>query len=183
MSEDPCTDAFGSSATACGGILGRVDAVYGAIEFQKSGSAHVHFQVFVQSLHQHTPLSTIAKSCQSELRYLVQRAGNYGAHVRRSIYNDPVGWETHHREHTEEAWPEYRDSVLMLSRPSYQTDNALTPEEWKDQYLRKDVEALQQHKQHHVHIPQEPGGPRLPLAHCRDPHNPSVCKAGLSSLA
>ena len=34
-----------------GGVLGRVDGVYGAIEAQKSaGSLHVHVQVFVQCL-------------------------------------------------------------------------------------------------------------------------------------
>eukprot|EP00971_Amphidinium_carterae_P076098 1503265-Amphidinium_carterae.1 len=31
-SQSPCADAFGSNATATGGVLGRVDAVYGAIE-------------------------------------------------------------------------------------------------------------------------------------------------------
>ncbi|CAE7455830.1 pfh1, partial [Symbiodinium sp. CCMP2456] len=32
VSDTPCTDAFGSNATACGGVLGRVDAIYGSIE-------------------------------------------------------------------------------------------------------------------------------------------------------
>ena len=43
-SDTPCTDAFGSNATAFGGVLGRVDAVYGSIECQKAGTLHVHFQ-------------------------------------------------------------------------------------------------------------------------------------------
>ena len=42
--DEPCTDAFGSNATACGGIFGRIDAVYGSIECQKSGTLHAHFQ-------------------------------------------------------------------------------------------------------------------------------------------
>ena len=45
MTNNPCTDAFGSNAMACGGIFGRVDSVYGSIECQKSGSLHIHFQV------------------------------------------------------------------------------------------------------------------------------------------
>ena len=42
--DESCTDAFGSNATACGGIFGRIDAAFGSIECQKSGALHVHFQ-------------------------------------------------------------------------------------------------------------------------------------------
>ena len=53
-SDNPCQDLFGSSASAEGGLFGRVDAVYTSIEAQKStGSLHAHSQVFVQCLHQH----------------------------------------------------------------------------------------------------------------------------------
>eukprot|EP00971_Amphidinium_carterae_P187815 3727929-Amphidinium_carterae.1 len=45
--------------------------------------------------------------------------------------------------------------------------------------MAEDVERLQQHKQHHVHLPGDKAGdPRKPLAHCRDPKNPLLCKAG-----
>ena len=43
-SDTPCVDAFGSSAMACGGIFGRVDAVFGSLETQKNGAFHGHFQ-------------------------------------------------------------------------------------------------------------------------------------------
>ena len=67
QSEDPCQDMFGSSATAEGGILGRVDAVYTSIEAQKSsGSLHAHSQVFVQCLHQHTTLWEIVRKLRAE---------------------------------------------------------------------------------------------------------------------
>ena len=56
-----CMDLFGSNAEPEGGIFGRVDAVYGSIECQKCGSLHLHVQVFVQRLHQHTPLRDILK--------------------------------------------------------------------------------------------------------------------------
>jgi len=45
----PCQDFEGSNATPVGGIFGRVDAIYGSIEAQKSaGALHLHMQVFVQ---------------------------------------------------------------------------------------------------------------------------------------
>ena len=48
-SEYPCQDACGSSAELMGGIAGRADALFGAVECQKSnGSLHYHFFVFVQ---------------------------------------------------------------------------------------------------------------------------------------
>ena len=40
----PCQDAFGSNAEAMGGIAGRVDALFGAVEAQKTtGGLHYHF--------------------------------------------------------------------------------------------------------------------------------------------
>ena len=178
LTDNPCTDAMGSNAMPCGGILGRVDAAYGAIEFQKAGPAHVHFQLFVQCLHQHTPLSTIVKMYPSDLRQQVKMAGMYNAHARRTVYVDPKQWEETQRADVEEEWPEFRNSSLMLSRPQYQSDPDMTAAAWKTRYLDHDVDLLQQRKQHHVHIAQEPGGPRLPLAHCRDPRDPKICKAG-----
>ena len=56
-SERPCSDAFGSNALATGGVLGRVDAVFGSIECQKSGALHAHMQVFVQCRHQRDSLA------------------------------------------------------------------------------------------------------------------------------
>ena len=35
---------------------------------------------------------------------------------------------------------------------------------------------IQEHRQHHIHIPNEKGE-RLPLTHCRRKDNPKVCKA------
>ena len=54
-----CQDVFGSNATPEGGIFRRADAVYGSIECQKCGSLHLHAQVFIQCIHQHTPLREI----------------------------------------------------------------------------------------------------------------------------
>ena len=49
---------------------------------------------------------------------------------------------------------------------------------WPRFLLDEDVEALQQLKQHHVHLPKKTGGPRLPLDHCRDKKDLTKCKAG-----
>ena len=55
----PCQDIEGSSATSGGGVFGRVDAVFGAIENQEAGALHMYAQLFLQCLHQHTPLAEI----------------------------------------------------------------------------------------------------------------------------
>ena len=51
--KNPCQDKFGSNAEAQGGVLGRCDALFGAVESQKSGVLHYHFKAFVQRLHQY----------------------------------------------------------------------------------------------------------------------------------
>ncbi|CAE7250581.1 pfh1, partial [Symbiodinium natans] len=214
-SDTPCVDAFGSSAMACGGIFGRVDAVFGSLETQKNGAFHGHFQVFVQNFHQFTPLADMLKLSTGDKRALLQKYMAYAGHVRRSVYSDPAAWKQ--KRHSIEAeWPEYRKSTLVLSRPSYQKDAALEGEQWRRAFLEEDVEALQQHKQHHVHLPKAlqqkqaaytaqalrakatsveaewlerkaeeretaflaTDAERLPLAHCRDPRDPTKCKAG-----
>ena len=68
----------------------------------------------------------------------------------------------------------------MVSRPSYQKqdDAAMDAGTWRTEFLDADVEALQKHKQHHVHLPTGPNGERGPLHHCRDPKAPEKCKGG-----
>ena len=67
----PCQYLFGSSATAEGGLLGRIDAVFTSIEAQKStGSLHAHSQLFIRCLHQHT-----------SLHELIQQLRKYSTHV------------------------------------------------------------------------------------------------------
>ncbi|CAJ1389069.1 unnamed protein product, partial [Effrenium voratum] len=154
-SGQPCSDAFGSNAVAGGGVLGRVDAVFGSIECQKSGALHAHMQVFVQCRHQRGSLAGLLDLGKPELRTLLQRYASYTAHVRRSVYCDPDGWERD-RAAAEEEWPKC-DCALMLSRPAYHASRRLRPEEWTRRYLAEDVEQLQQRKQHHVHLPAGPG--------------------------
>ena len=64
----PCQDALGSSAEAMGGIAGRVDALFGAVEAQKTtGGLHYHFFMFVQRLHQYATLKEIAEKLEEGL--------------------------------------------------------------------------------------------------------------------
>ena len=51
--KNPCQDKFGSNAEAQGGSLGRCDALFRAVETQKSGVLHYHMKAFIQRLHQH----------------------------------------------------------------------------------------------------------------------------------
>ena len=117
-----CTDLFGSNAKLEGGILGRVDAVYGSIEAQKSaGSLHVHFQIFVQCLHQHTPLHTLLLEHRAELQRLFEDYAKYKAQVCRQIYEDLPGWQDRQTE-TEKAWKQqYDTSMELIDTPAFLT--------------------------------------------------------------
>ena len=65
---NPCQDALGSSAELMGGLAGRADALFGAVECQKSnGSLHYHFFAFVQRLHQFASMKEIAQCLEAKL--------------------------------------------------------------------------------------------------------------------
>ena len=68
MSSSPCSDAFGSNAEPMGGIAGRCDALFGAVEAQRStGSLHLHFFHYGQRLHQFHTLEEIAVRLRAKL--------------------------------------------------------------------------------------------------------------------
>lgn len=174
-SSGPCTDVFGNNAKASGGVFGRIDAVYGSLECQKCGAYHIHLQIFLECLHQFTPLSSLVKLGREPLLELLRKYSDYSAHVRRMVYRDPEEW--HEEQHEiEDQWPEYKQATLMQSRPGYQTDHGRAAADWRMAYLCEDVDALQKHKQHHVHI-LDRHGVRQPLNHCRDRRDPTKCKA------
>ncbi|CAK9070711.1 ATP-dependent DNA helicase, partial [Durusdinium trenchii] len=150
-SDEPCADAFGSNATARGGVFGRMDAVYGSLECQKSGAFHLHGQFFLQCVHQFTPLCELVRLGKKPMLELLRKYSDYSAHVRRMVYCDKAGWDEKQKE-VEDEWPEYKQSTLMLNRPRYQIEQEMPALMWKQTYLAEDVELLQMHKQHHVHI-------------------------------
>ena len=68
MSDAPCQDALGSNAEAMGGIAGRVDALFGAVEAQKTtGGLHYHFFMYAQRLHQFAILKEMDEKIESGL--------------------------------------------------------------------------------------------------------------------
>ena len=167
-------DAFGSSTTARGGVFGRIDAVYGSLECQRSGAYHLHGQFFLQCFHQFKSLKELVEMGHEPLLELLRKYSDYSAHVRRMIYEHPEEWQDK-QEEIEAQWPEYKQSTLMLSRPPHQRDPHKAAADWRLAYF-SDVEALQMHKQHHVHIA-DSKGVRQPLNHCKDPKDPTKCKA------
>ena len=51
-----------------GGLAGRADALFGAVECQKSnGSLHFHFFPFVQRLHQYASMKEIGRMLEEKL--------------------------------------------------------------------------------------------------------------------
>ena len=115
-----CSDLFGSNAKPEGGVLGRADAAYGSIEAQKSaGSLHVHFQIFVQCLHQHTPLQILLTEHRQELEALFSQYAKYKALVCRQVYEDLNAWAKR-QSNTEKEWKEqYGRSFELVDTPTY----------------------------------------------------------------
>ena len=86
----PCQDIFGCSSTCEGGIFGSIEASFTSIEAQKSGGAlHAHSQLFVQCLHQHTPLAVVLKDIEQH-PWLVQGYLQCTTHVCRQENVEPT---------------------------------------------------------------------------------------------
>ena len=67
--EYPCQDAIGSNAELMGGLAGRADALFGAVECQKSnGSLHFHFFAYVQRVHQYATMKEITELLEKKAR-------------------------------------------------------------------------------------------------------------------
>lgn len=176
QSDKACTDAFGSSATAMGGVFGQVDAIYGSLECQKSGNFHIHLQAFIQCFHQLRSLSESQGLKGQRFVEMPRRCTSYWGYVQRKVYCNKEASDNE-KDEIEDAWPEFKNYTLMSSRPAYQLDDVMEPTTWRATYLPADVEGLQKRKQHHVHIP-GPDGKRMPLKHCQDPKDPTKCKSG-----
>ena len=136
----------------------------------------MHGQFFVQCFHQYHSLTELMEQGKETMLELLRKYSDYSAHVSRKVYCDPEEWQERKQQQVEDQWPEYKQSTLMQSRPGYQQDRRKPAAAWRMAYLSEDVEALQQHKQHHVHIV-DSKGVRQPLNHCRDPKDPTKCKA------
>ena len=118
----PCQDIFGSNSTPEGGVFGRCDSAYTSIEAQKSrGSLHAHTQLFVQCLHQHTPLVEIFARIRSVGGgEIVDKYLRYKAHVCRQEYASVANIDSR-LEVLEKEWPEYETARALTSQPAYLT--------------------------------------------------------------
>ena len=108
VNDEPCQDCFGSNAKPEGGVFGRIDAGYTSIEAQKSkGDLHAHSQLFVQCLHQHTPLIEVLQRLRQGGKGIVDKCLQHRAHVCRQICADPALAEERLPDR-EKEWPEYK---------------------------------------------------------------------------
>ena len=115
----PCQDVVGFSAALEGGFAGRAEAACTSIESQKAtGSLHGHSQVFIQCFHQHMPLIKVFEFLKSEHADAVRRYLRYKTHVCRKVYADQDLTDRRLPEQ-EAAWPQYEESKILISRPSY----------------------------------------------------------------
>ena len=167
-----------------------MDAAYISIEAQKStGSLHAHCQVFVQCLHQHTPLAEIFQLVESRLDFLRKAYRQYNTHVVHMTYSGQTDEQIEEgiraAEHT---WPEHSMDSTMTDCPKYLRARALArdakeAEQWTQMYLANDVVTLQYLKQHHYHPIDPETGERKPLRGCEKKDRPGVCKSDFPRIA
>ena len=169
-----CQDLFGNNAYAEGGSSGRGDGIYISIEAQKSaGSLHGHAQVHIECLHQHSTIREVMEEVSRGGPILIKEYLRYKSHVCREEYEDLEDWESR-RNNIECAWPEYRDSVALVSTRRY-LHSDMDGTSWREKYLKEHVQSIQELKQHHVHTLNAKGA-RVPLTHCRRVDNPNKCR-------
>jgi len=109
----------------------------------------------------------------------------YKEHVCRQVYADTGADMEKSLTKIEGAWPRYEEATLLLKTPEYQKRNngkTATSErdddqEWLRCYLGEDVQELQMHKQHHIHLLNEETGLPEPLPGCRRKDKPKECKS------
>ena len=116
QSASPCQDALGSNAEAMGGIAGRVDALFGAVEAQKTtGGLHYHFFMFVQSLHQFSTLKDVAAKIEEGLVNATELKHFLGQ-ICCERYPD-VDQFRRERESLENNFPTYSESSECRGQP------------------------------------------------------------------
>ena len=111
----PCQDAFGSSAEIMGGLAGRGDAIFGAVECQKvTGSLHLHLWFFGQRLHQYHSLQEIAELLEKSLAH-ADELKDFISNICCTSYPDI---EQHEAEmpHLEKQWPKFTEADEQSNR-------------------------------------------------------------------
>ena len=109
-------DIFGSTAEPMGGLIGRADALVGAVEAQKAeGVLHIHFQLFVQCAWQFNTLADIAEMIKNKL-LAASELKEYISYSRRATYPDVEAFEAEWGS-LEKACPAYADYKGLCKTP------------------------------------------------------------------
>ena len=184
---NPCQDTFGSVAELMGGIAGRVDAMFGAVECQKTtGSLHYHFFTFVQRLHQFANMKEIARDLQEGLVH-ASDLKNFLSNICCESYNDPSQFEEE-RSYIESAFPAFSEKTEALAEqrwgevqlgriPAFIYEDSKgdddSPIMFKERFNRA-FQFFQSRCQHHIH--REVNGKRPVPNACRSKTKPKECK-------
>ena len=112
LKRDGCVDAYGSVATAEGGIIGRPDAYYISLENQKEDDLHGHMLIWPQCVFQRQPLVEIAEMLKHEHSDLFEQCKWFKTHTCNEQYYDSAAFVSQ-RDELEEAWPEYAESARL----------------------------------------------------------------------
>ena len=109
-SNNPCQDAWGSVAELMGGVAGRVDAMFGAVECQKTtGSLHYHFFAFVQRIHQFASMKEIATALQKEI-LKTSELKSFLSNICCERYTDATLFASE-RKYLEDNFPTYNETT------------------------------------------------------------------------
>ena len=188
-SDNPCQDAFGSVAELMGGVAGRVDAIFGAVECQKTtGSLHFHFFAFVQRIHQFASMKEIAAALEDEL-VKPGELKDFLANICCESYTDPMQFDAQ-RSYLEGAFPAYHEHTesdtsnrwgqIQLGRiPAFIYHDSRCESDVEDGSTFKDLfqkafQFFQSRCQHHIH--KEVNGKRIIPNACRSKTRPTECK-------
>ena len=103
-----------------GGLAGRADALFGAVECQKSGCLHFHFFTFVQRLHQFATMQEIARMLEEKLVDSIELK-QFLENLCCACYAD-LGKHRAEVEKLERDWPTYSESTECASKDKPQWD-------------------------------------------------------------
>jgi hypothetical protein len=168
-----------------GGIFGALEALAGALEHQRLGTPHLHFNAHLVSIYQHCSLDDIGRAIEEEL-LKVADIFDFQSWLNTEA---PPAPDQHAAEMAanEVAWPEYRgrehDDLCQL--PRYLTHDRgatmwdqqgapLCSEARADGDIFRcaydvDAQSIFSRRQHHMHA-RDVNGKRVPLTACRKKH-------------
>jgi hypothetical protein len=185
-----CVDAYGSVATAEGGIIGRTDAYYISIENQKEDDLHGHGLFWPQCVFRQQALVEIAETLQNEHSDLFEQCKWFKTHTCNEQYYDVADFESQ-RDELEDEWPEYARSARLSVQPdmkpnteeqhvlSQHADNSALFQHasaWRHRF-RTAEQQIQMRVNHHIH-PKDDEGIYRPMKYCAMKENPDKCKFG-----